>query len=76
MLWRDPPASELLAARPFGSARVTRAGAVLELEVPGLRDGLLLPPLELGSKSEVLLRLEADCAQPTEVAVYVSPAGA
>jgi hypothetical protein len=76
VLWRDPPPDARRAAQAFGTALLTREGAALELSCAELRDGLLLPEIVLAPGRRALLRLEAACAQATELDVFVAPAGA
>jgi hypothetical protein len=54
---------------------LVRTADGLDLTIQGMRDGLLVSGLELAGGSEALLRLEAECAVATEVAVYVAPEG-
>ena len=58
-----------------GEARLERGAGELRVELDGPRGGVQLPALELAPGSQALLRVAADCQEPTEIDVFVRPPG-
>lgn len=72
--WRAD--AEFSGVEAFGEAQVERSAGELRVHLDDKRGGVLLPALELAPGSLALLCVSADCAEVTEIDVFVRPVGA